>query len=227
MGRRAIGVLGAICVLALAVVAVWTGSNSPGDPNGSSGNASREVVADSTLKYSGSVDSLGERGNPDSVERAPVKSPDGQAVVEVEQAETMPDKNWGEVLAQGEGTLDSLLEMLNDPDFVAACASPQAVDMGTLEDLSVRANRTLYAFINAEIENRIEAGLYTRDESYRPGEPYVTHGKAGEFLNYQMDGDEVKLVDLSREEYPWIYELQGKTRVLQVELGSRRQAAAR
>ena len=81
--------------------------------------------------------------------------------------------------------------------------------------------------MNAEIDRRIEAGLYTRNDNYRPGEPYVSHGKPGEFMNYRLEGNEVKLVEINRSEYPWVYELQEKNSILQAELGARKRAATR
>jgi hypothetical protein len=150
---------------------------------------------------------------------------DGHPTLEDGAADASSYGESSELLSPGETTLNSVLEILDDPNFVDACISPETVETGVLETLSAKASRTLQTFINEEITRRIAAGLYKRDESYRPGEPYVTHGKANEFLNYQMDQNEVKLVELSRSEYPWLYELQEDITALQSEISARRQRA--
>lgn len=116
--------------------------------------------------------------------------------------------------------------LLKDQDLLDACSRPTETETSVLNALVERASKVIDEEVSVEVGGRVAAGLYQKLPGYTPGEEFKLSKRDVSLYGGCMftDSGEALYVDLSRAEYPQLYELSDRMRQLEAELEARKRA---
>lgn len=148
-----------------------------------------------------------------------------QAAETLEQTSAVEDSAYSEgtfEIEPGQGTLEHVVMMLDDPVFQDLCSDPSKGDWDSMQHFIVEGRKVLTAFQTEECARRVEAGLYERVEGYVPGEPFTTTAKnRNEFQSYFIENGEAREVRFPPSDYPEMYSLRDFIELLAAEARTR------